>query len=154
MLHKRDTLCMWGTVIVCGSRDYDIPKRVWKVLDKLRLRVEDLAIRTGGGRGADRHAERWAERRGVPLDRNPADWSLGPAAGPRRNAYMLVKEPKPCAVVAFWPGPSGTYDMVDQARGAGLPVWTIDWAGILPDNGRYQHRLPLPPKLNGRASQL
>jgi hypothetical protein len=75
----------------------------------------------GDYRGADTLAKEWARSRGIPEVGYPADWRMGPSAGPARNQRMLDAE-RPDGVVAL-PGGGGTADMVRRARAAGLPVW-------------------------------
>lgn len=122
--------CLVGVLLVCGGRDYADRERVWRVLDRTAERVEILAVRHGAARGADSLAGEWARERGYPVEARPADWyparlggRLDRGAGPRRNAEMLA-EGGVVAVVAF-PGDSGTANMVERARRAGLPVWEV-----------------------------
>jgi hypothetical protein len=70
--------------------------------------------------GADRWAQIWCERRGVPSDRYPADWSKGKRAGPDRNQRMVDKRPD--AAVSF-PGGNGTADCVRRCEAAGVPIF-------------------------------
>ena len=46
-------------------------------------------IISGGARGADAMAERWAKEHGIPLTVFKADWKLGTNAGPRRNRDIM-----------------------------------------------------------------
>ena len=88
------------------------------------LPQQDLLIIHGAAMGADRWAVVWAARVNVPVKRFRANWDrYGKSAGPRRNQKML-DEGKPDLVIAF-PGGSGTADMVDRARTAGIPVTEI-----------------------------
>lgn len=81
---------------------------------------------SGGARGADAHGELWAEARGLPVERFPANWrEHGKAAGPIRNSEMAAKAD---ALIAVWDGQSrGTADMIVKAERAGLTVfvWRI-----------------------------
>jgi hypothetical protein len=88
------------------------------------LPQQNLLIIHGAAMGADRWADVWAARVNVPVKRFRANWDrYGKSAGPRRNQKML-DEGKPDLVIAF-PGGSGTADMVDRARTAGIPVTEI-----------------------------
>ncbi len=117
--------CLWGWVLVCGGRHYADRLRVFATLDRLAQRMELFGVRHGAASGADALAGEWAQARGVPEDRCPADWArYGRAAGPRRNAEMLARAPRVVCVVAL-PGGSGTRDMVARATEAGLPVWRV-----------------------------
>ncbi len=76
---------------------------------------------SGAAPGADRLGERWAEARGVRVERYPAEWALfGKAAGFLRNKQMAeVAE----ALVAVWDGESpGTRNMIEHAKQMGLAV--------------------------------
>lgn len=111
-------------VIVCGGRDYWDGNRVWHVLDAAVERLGLSLVIQGGATGADNLAWQWARDHGVPFETFDADWSgLGPSAGPMRNQRM-IDEGKPDAVIAF-PGGSGTADMVNRARAAGITVYEV-----------------------------
>jgi hypothetical protein len=75
----------------------------------------------GGAKGVDLVAKEWARKTpGLERYECKADWdTYGNAAGPMRNARMVSWNPD--LVIAF-PGPNsvGTWDMVQQARGAGI----------------------------------
>jgi len=139
-------------VLVCGGRDYgridankplEFPRRaaerarIAAVLDALALEVGKFELIHGGARGADSIAEGWAGKKGFPWRSFPADWEnitrpgaviklrkkdrkpYDALAGHVRNAKML--EQKPDLVVAF-PGGTGTADMIERARKAGVEV--------------------------------
>lgn len=109
-------------VLVCGGREYTDRARVFHALDVLHARIPITFLIEGGQRGADTLAHEWAVSRGVPNEREPANWTAyGKAAGHMRNALMLEKY-APEAVVAF-PGNRGTADMCKKARAFGLKVW-------------------------------
>lgn len=117
-------------VIVAGSRTVDDPALVQAAIDASGFIIGELV--SGGQRswdkarrlayGADYLAERWAQARCIPVTQFRADWKrLGRAAGPRRNGQMAKYGQ---ALIAVWDGKSaGTYDMIKQAKQAGLPVY-------------------------------
>ena len=109
-------------VLVTGGRTFERRKLLESVLDGIAREVGgELQIVTGGAKGADSMAERWAKARGMPCSVYPADWGqFGRRAGPIRNRQML-DEGKPDLVLAF-PGGPGTSDMVRLAKKAGVPV--------------------------------
>jgi hypothetical protein len=113
------------TILVCGGRDYDDWRTVWRVLDGVANRFNvHVRIVHGGATGADQLAARWARETGQEAIAYPADWKAhGRAAGPIRNALMLERE-KPDLVVAF-PGGRGTADMVAKARAASVDVLEV-----------------------------
>lgn len=106
---------------VIGSRDfadYDLMERCL-----LRnFRVEDIdAVISGGARGADTLAARFAGRYGLLLEVIPADWKkYSRNAGLVRNAEIVERAD---VLVAFWDGLSrGTRDSITRARLAGKRV--------------------------------
>ncbi|MDP2663309.1 MAG: DUF2493 domain-containing protein, partial [Dehalococcoidia bacterium] len=95
--------------------------RLERVLDTIHEeRGIDLVI-TGGCRGADAMADRWARLRHIPTQVYLADWAKhGRMAGPLRNKEMLVKG-KPDIIISF-PGGKGTANMVGLGRQKGLRI--------------------------------
>lgn len=73
---------------------------VWATLDRVREKVADMVLVHGGdGKGADRLAASWAERRQVPQIAFGLDPRLGSRAGFKRNEQMLSLQPR--YLVAF-----------------------------------------------------
>lgn len=107
-------------VLVCGGRDYADRSKVFSTLDAIHENSVIYILIEGGATGADSLARAWARDRGVICATVNAVWSKrGRGAGPQRNAAMLSL--KPHGVVAF-PGGSGTANMVQQAKDAGVYV--------------------------------
>ena len=100
-------------ILVCGGRSFSDSFIVSSTLNVLTHGYDNITIIHGGATGADELADVWASRRGATVEKYPADWSLGKAAGPIRNRLML-REGDPSIVVAF-AGGRGTEDMVKQA---------------------------------------
>ena len=104
-----------------GSRDFQ--DYAWLEHCLLRVfRVEELeAVISGGARGADGLAARFAATHEIPLVVIAADWKrYGRKAGPIRNTEIVARAD---AVAAFWDGKSpGTRDTITKARNAGLRV--------------------------------
>ena len=117
-------------VLICGSRNWKeedvIPE--YRIETYIKALPPDTVIIHGGGRGADRIADRIARERGHTVIEHEAKWSLhGDKAGPIRNREMLTF--KPDKVVAFHEDivhSTGTKDMIDVARKALLPVEVIN----------------------------
>ncbi len=74
---------------------------------------------SGGARGADALAARFAFCHGLPLKVIKADWDThGKKAGPLRNTEIVRQAD---ALAAFWDGRSaGTRDTIAKARAAGI----------------------------------
>lgn len=99
--------------IIAGGRDYGATDATWRFLDDIHRHLHIREVVSGGARGADAAGERWAEMRGIPIRRFPADWDAsGRAAGPLRNEAMAEYAD---ALIAF-PGGRGTADMVRRAE--------------------------------------
>lgn len=110
---------------------------VWETLDKVRDRVADIVLVHGGdGKGADRLAASWAERRKVAQVAFGLDSRLGARAGFRRNEQMLSLDPR--YVVAF-AGNGVLERLVIQAKERGVSV--VDRRGPLGTNPKRAARL-------------
>jgi len=119
-------------LIIAGSRDID-DKHVCKLID---LALEDAPFEvtevvSGAARGVDREGERWAEQRGIPVKRFPADWAvLGRSAGIQRNLEMARYGD---ALIAIWDGKSrGTAHMIDTMNRVGKYVKVIEVRSATP----------------------
>lgn len=113
-------------VLVYGGRDFGHTpterEALVTALDYLHRECEMVCLIEGEARGADQLAREWAVRRGVPVERFPADWEqYGKAAGAIRNKQMLV-EGRPNYAVQF-PGGKGTAHMRGLLHRAGVSVW-------------------------------
>lgn len=123
--------------IFCGDRDWQDEGFIMQVMSALRNNLGEFTVIEGeNGRrvkgkliGADKISRQCAEQLGLPFEPYPAQWKVfGPGAGPVRNKQMLVKG-RPLAVFAFHndlANSKGTKNMVDQAKKAGVPVWTVE----------------------------
>lgn len=109
-------------VLVTGGRDYRDKAHVWATLDSVALYHPGFAVVQGGARGADALAKAWAIARGHPGFTVDACWGYyGDLAGGMRNGWML-KFMQPDFVI-FFPGGTGTSDMVRRAKVAGVPCY-------------------------------
>lgn len=109
-------------LIIAGGRDYRLTRTDLGDLDWLHGKIKVTEVVSGCARGADKGGEMWAESRGLPIKRFPADWdTFGKRAGYLRNAQMADYAD---AVVLF-PGNKGTSMMFDLARERGLKIY--DW---------------------------
>jgi hypothetical protein len=104
--------------IIAGGRNYFLTDFDEARLDGLNV----TEVVCGCARGADTGGEQWAQKRGIPVKRFPADWDrLGRGAGLVRNEQMADYAE---ALVAF-PGGRGTDHMVRTVLARRLAVW--DW---------------------------
>ncbi len=112
-------------VVVAGGRDYTPGEADTLLAVAMALAGFAVTEVVHGAcpTGIDAAAQRWAESRGLPVKRFPADWRgpLGRGAGPARNAGMAAYGEALVAVPS--PTSRGTWDMVNKARAAGLPTF-------------------------------
>jgi predicted Rossmann-fold nucleotide-binding protein len=109
-------------VLVCGGREWGDAELVESTLDRLHAaRGPFSCLITGGARGVDRIAGKWARKNGVlEWDFLPEWHRAGTPDGSMRNQRMIA-EGAPDLVIAF-PGGLGTADMVERAKAAGVEV--------------------------------
>ena len=108
-------------VAVIGSRnfaDYALVEATLSALPKLSQVV------SGGAKGADSLAQRYAEQHQIPLLVFKPDWSqFGRGAGVVRNRQIVEAAEH---LIAFWDGVSkGTASSIKLARAKGVPVQVI-----------------------------
>lgn len=110
-------------VAVIGSRTYRDRESLFRDLDRAWTKWGPFTLVSGGAAGADRLAEEWATKRGVPALIFRADWErYGRKAGPLRNRAIVLAAD---AVIAYWDGRSpGTRGTLEMAQAAGLPIFT------------------------------
>lgn len=99
------------TVAVVGGRDFQDYALLKKTLDGI---VNIDKIVSGGAKGADSLARRYAEENDIIMIEFLPDWDkYGKAAGPIRNKEIIERSNY---VVAFWNGKSrGTYSSIRLA---------------------------------------
>ena len=145
------------TVLVCGSRGFTDRELFNKTLDELNAKTPIKTIIHGNARGADVMSWSWilknnhgrCDEEALRCFAYNPDWDKhGKAAGIIRNKQMLV-EGKPDIVVAFWDGQStGTKNMIDIAREAGVETIIVsapacDRSNNLPSNlSVARHEMP------------
>ena len=117
-------------LLVCGPRDCDKTPEVFFWLNAINAVTDIDVIIHGNAYGPDKISGQWAAMLGVSTEVYPADWEkYGRAAGPRRNANMLV-EGQPDRVLAFQPRGQetpGTQNMIKLAKQAGVPVTIVEF---------------------------
>jgi len=116
-------------VICCGGRDFRDAEVVRAALysiifppgypDTPEVDPRTITIVHGDAQGADAMADCVAQLLGMHVERHPADWSKGRAAGPLRNQALADSG---ADLVFAFPGNVGTEDMIVRARKAGIPV--------------------------------
>ncbi len=114
------------SVAIVGGRDFEDYSLVENTLSQLMVRYDITKVVSGGARGADSLAERWADAHGISKQVFPADWDrYGRSAGFRRNKDIVANADM---VVAFWDGQSrGTKNTLDLTRDAGKPLFVVGY---------------------------
>ena len=105
---------------IIGSRDYKNYEQFKATLDANYKDITEII--SGGARGADSMAERYAKEHGIPTQVLVPDWEqYGKAAGHIRNTDIISAAD---VVVAYWDGISkGTKDSLRKAQAAGKPFF-------------------------------
>ena len=104
---------------VVGSRSFDNYDLMQKTLADLGPTV----IVSGGAKGADTLAARYAQENGLELIEFKPNWKLGRHASLLRNTQIVEASD---FVLAFWDGKStGTQDSVKKAVDRGIPYRVI-----------------------------
>ena len=127
-------------ILISGGRDFNDVDFVVTRLLRLHEMYTFTEIITGMARGVDSIGYEFGIEMGLKIHEYPitrAQWNqYGNAAGPRRNAEMLISG-KPDLVVAF-PGGRGTADMIRRSMGAGVPVWKSEAIAFNSTIPKYQ----------------
>lgn len=99
-------------VAVVGSRTFADEKLLDETLSEFHAKNPITKIVSGGARGADSLAEKWARGKGIPVTVYPAEWEkYGRRAGMIRNR-LIIADCQHC--IAFWDGVSrGTKNDID-----------------------------------------
>lgn len=102
-------------VAIIGSREFTDYELLKKKCDCILKNIQCPTIISGGARGTDNLAERYARERKFPVIIHKPNWDLdGKSAGMKRNIAIL----KDCThVIAFWNGISpGTEHMIRYSK--------------------------------------
>ena len=59
-------ICPEGTLVAfTGGKDIDDVTAIWRSLDSIKIKYDDVVLLHGGGPGAEKIAASWAEKNGV-----------------------------------------------------------------------------------------
>ena len=109
-------------VAIIGSRSIEL-EQFNQVIGLMRWKPQ-IGIVSGGAKGVDSWAERWAAEHGYRVEKFLPEWDVyGKAAGFKRNAKIIQHAN---AVFAVWDGKSkGTYNSMELAKARLLPVQVV-----------------------------
>jgi len=108
-------------VVIAGGRDFYDFNYMVECLDEYFSGRDNIVIVSGHARGADKFGEQYADLRGYPIIRMPANWKkYDNKAGFIRNHEMAKIADE---VVVFWDSLSGgSKHMIDISEKRNLPV--------------------------------
>lgn len=100
---------------IVGSRKFNDEKLLFDTLNKFHDRYPVGKVITGGAKGADKLAEKWADSCNIQCDIYLPEWErYGKSAGIIRNARIVAESD---GVIAFWDGESkGTKNSIERAE--------------------------------------
>ncbi len=130
----KDKKCEYFYCLVVGSRTFEDYELMKNKLDYfLSNHGKKVVIVSGGAKGADSLAKRYAKDKGFEYVEFPADWeNLGKTAGYIRNEQMhkYISKAAKRGVVAFWDGESkGTAHNFTLAKRYSNPIKTVIFSG-------------------------
>lgn len=119
--------CEFFYCLVVGSRDFCNYNKMRELLDMYLSNWSGrVVIVSGGAKGADSLAEKYAKDKGYLFREFPADWNAyGKQAGYIRNEEMhkYISKAKNRGIVAFWNGTSkGTAQNFGLAKKYNNPI--------------------------------
>ena len=111
-------------VAIIGSRTFNDYDKLVNFMTQFINWTQISLIVSGGAKGADALAEKYADAFGIEKLIFPADWEkYGKSAGMRRNQQIVNNAE---LVVACWDLSSkGTKDSINKALKAGKPVMIV-----------------------------
>lgn len=112
--------------LIVGSRTFNDYSLLIEKCDYYLSNYTDIVIVSGGAKGADALAKRYAQDRGYEYIEFPAEWEkYGKSAGYIRNDEMhrFIADKSNRGVIAFWDGESkGTTHNFELTRKYGNPI--------------------------------
>ena len=107
---------------IVGSRGFSDYEKLQFVLMSVKSPIDMIV--SGGAKGADSLARRYALENDIPLEEFLPDWNKhGRSAGYKRN-QDIVRHSE--GVIAFWDGQSkGTLHSINIAKEMGIPVYVV-----------------------------
>lgn len=121
-------------VAIIGSRAFNNFEVAEKCIDNIRsqeikqnVTIENIV--SGGAKGADTIAEKYADKHVINKLIFKPDWSIGRHAGMLRNTEIIANSD---AVIAFWDATSkGTLDSIKKSIKMKKAIYVFDFDGDL-----------------------
>ena len=117
-------------VLICGGVVFNDETLFTETLDSV-IDKENTIIVSGGAKGADSLAEKYAAANGIEIKVFPAEWNkYGRSAGPIRNKKMLdyISDDAGSLVIAFWNGKSrGTKNTIENAQKMKIATFIVNY---------------------------
>lgn len=109
-------------IAVIGSRNFSDYNKLETILNNLKPNITKII--SGGAKGADSLAEKWAKNNNIETKIFIPDWNKhGKAAGFIRNKLIIMDADE---IVAFWDGKSkGTQNSINLAKEKGIKIHLI-----------------------------
>ena len=83
-----------GTLVAfTGGKDFDDVTAIWRSLDSIKIKYDDMVLLHGGGPGAEKIAASWAEKNGVHQVVCKPDWGRDGKAAPFRRKRCPAELP-------------------------------------------------------------
>ena len=139
-------------LLIAGSRSYDNYKEFSLICDHMLSQANiPVCIVSGGAKGADFLAEKYAKEKGYQLKVFPADWNqFGKSAGHLRNRQMheFIAKHKKRGCLCFWDGSSkGTFSNFKMARDNNTPL--VVWNFVTKNYQKIRRNSDESPELLG-----
>lgn len=118
-------------ILIAGSRSWTDYNKLVVTLDDFIATADasEIVVVSGGAKGADNLAEKYAKERGYELLVMPADWErYGKSAGYRRNEEMhkTIAKDTDRACICFWDGKSkGTAHNFELSKKYNTPLLVV-----------------------------
>lgn len=121
-------------IIVAGYRDFHdyhfVANKITEIVANYYSvwRGDRIEIVSGGAKGVDKSAKKWASIHGVKFTPFPANWTKYKlAAGPIRNQEMVdyVKHDNSLLIAFLSTSSVGTKDIIERAKKCGVSVEVV-----------------------------
>jgi predicted Rossmann fold nucleotide-binding protein DprA/Smf involved in DNA uptake len=109
---------------IVGGRNFTDYQKLKKHLDSIKDQITEII--SGGAKGADSLAERYAIENNIPLTKYLPEWNkFGKRAGIIRNEYIVKDSDQ---IIAVWDGVSkGTKNTIQTTAKHGKSIYVLNY---------------------------